>query len=240
MQFYFIRHGQSANNALYDNTRSSKGRNFDPELTELGQRQASLVAQFLRRHDANEEVRGSDPQNSAAFGITHLYCSLMLRAVATGHTIAEVLGLPLHSWLDLHEEGGLYLDDEETGGKVGQSGSNRVFFESHYPQLVLPEAMGENGWWNRPYEELEQRRERAQRFLRELLAQHGNTDDRVAMISHGGFYNLFLAALLDLPAPERVWFSLNNVGVSRFDFAGDGVAIVYMNRVDFLPRNLIT
>src|SRR6266542_3433298 len=108
MQFYFIRHGQSVNNALYDNTGSSKGRSFDPELTEIGRCQAALVAQFLQREDPGAQSLGRDPQNSTGFGIMHLYCSLMLRALATGHTIAEALGLPLHAWPDLHEEGGLY------------------------------------------------------------------------------------------------------------------------------------
>ena len=36
MQFYFIRHGQSTNNALWETTRSNKGRSEDPELSELG------------------------------------------------------------------------------------------------------------------------------------------------------------------------------------------------------------
>jgi 2,3-bisphosphoglycerate-dependent phosphoglycerate mutase len=240
MQFYFIRHGQSANNALWEQTGSSNGRSYDPVLTGIGQRQAALVGQFLRQGDPKAPVRGHDPQNTAGFGITHLYCSLMVRAVATGHIIAEELGLPVHAWEDLHEEGGLYLDDEETGAQMGQAGNNRAFFEARYPQLVLPDSMGETGWWNRPYEEIHQRPERAQRFLRELRARHGNTEDRVAMVSHGGFYNLFLSALLDLPDPGRSWFMLNNAAITRIDFVPDYEAIMYMNRADFLPHDLIT
>ena len=239
MQFYFIRHGQSANNALWDRTGSSKGRSYDPVLTPIGQRQAALVAQFLTQGNPEAQVR-LDPQNIMGFGITHLYCSLMVRAVATGHAIAEALGLPLHPWEDLHEEGGLYLDDEETGAQVGQAGNNRAFFEANYPQLVLPDSMGEAGWWNRPYEEIHQRRERAQRFLHELREQHGNTEDHVAMVSHGGFYNLFIGTLLGLPEPGRFWFMLNNAAITRIDFGPDFDAIMYMNRADFLPRELIT
>jgi broad specificity phosphatase PhoE len=46
MQLYFIRHGQSANNRLWDTTSSDEGRVEDPELTDAGQQQAKLVAQF--------------------------------------------------------------------------------------------------------------------------------------------------------------------------------------------------
>ena len=49
MQFYFIRHGQSENNALWERTGSSEGRSEDPELTALGHRQAKRLAQFLRQ-----------------------------------------------------------------------------------------------------------------------------------------------------------------------------------------------
>lgn len=238
MQFYFIRHGQSANNALYDTNGSSNGRSYDPELTEIGQQQAALVAQFLRQNNPNAVVWGRDPQNVRGFGITHLYCSLMVRAVATGHAIAEVLNLPLCAWEDVHEEGGLYLDDEVTGLPVGQAGHNRAYFAANYPRLVPPATLGDEGWWNRPFEDIHERPARAHRFLRELLERHGNTDDHVAVVSHGGFYNLFLRALLQYPHPERFWFVMNNVAITRIDFGETSIA--YMNRVDFLPRELIT
>ena len=48
MRFYFIRHGQSVNNAIYEATGGSDGRSEDPQLTEIGQQQARLLANFLR------------------------------------------------------------------------------------------------------------------------------------------------------------------------------------------------
>ena len=50
MQLYFIRHGQSENNLLWDQTRSDTGRVGDPELTSNGQLQANLVAQYLAKY----------------------------------------------------------------------------------------------------------------------------------------------------------------------------------------------
>jgi broad specificity phosphatase PhoE len=88
------------------------------------------------------------------------------------------------------------------------------------------------------------------------------SNDRVAVFSHGGFHNLLLSALLNLhddrvqPTPETVraqddqnlipgaasnfWFGLSNCAMTRIDFDPEEVRIVYQNRVEFLPRELIT
>jgi 2,3-bisphosphoglycerate-dependent phosphoglycerate mutase len=240
MQFYFIRHGQSENNALWKRTGSSKGRSVDPELTEFGRQQSEFLAQFLRWSDPDLVVNGRDSQNVAGFGITHLYSSLMVRAVATGAAIARALDLPLVAWGDVHERGGIYLKDEETDERIGQAGHHRAYFEAHYPDLVLPDSLGEAGWWNRPFEEAEQTLPRAQRFWRNLMERHGHTDDRVAVVSHGGFYNDLLAVILNLPERERYWFALKNAAISRIDFEEERIGLVYLNRVDFLPKELVT
>ncbi|MGH2593258.1 MAG: histidine phosphatase family protein [Anaerolineae bacterium] len=259
MQLYFIRHAQSENNTLWDNAGSNSGRSDDPELTEIGRRQAETLAEFLRRADAATDQR--DPHNITGFHFTHLYSSLMVRAVATGAYIANAVGLPLIAWLDLHETGGIYLADEQTHRRVGRPGKNRTYFETDYPELVLPDTLGEAGWWNRPYEGVWQRSIRARRVWRELMQRHGNTADRVAVIVHGGFYNQLLAALFHLPRhqPDRVrsWlrdvlirlklihehsyqFALNNAAITRIDFHDDVIRAVYFNRIDFLPSDLIT
>jgi 2,3-bisphosphoglycerate-dependent phosphoglycerate mutase len=174
------------------------------------------------------------------FFLTHLYTSLMVRAVATGTIVSEELGLPLVAWEDAHEGGGIYLEKPETGECIGQPGKDRAYFETHYPQLVLPEGLGEAGWWNRPFETEEQRPLRARRFWQQLIERHGQTDDRVAVISHGGFYNYLMAAILKMPSSDRVWFVLNNAAITRIDWYDQHVDLVYMNRVDFLPQELIT
>ena len=240
MQLYFIRHGQSENNALWKRTGSGKGRSEDPELTEVGRQQSEFLAQFLRRTDSIVAVNGRDTQNITGFGITHLYSSLMVRAVATGTIIAKALDLPLVAWEDLHERGCIYLEDGQTGEHIGQAGKDRAYFEAHYPDFVLPDSLGEAGWWNRPYEEPEQRLPRAQRFLRDLMERHGHTDDRVAVVGHGGFYNDLLAAILNLPQREGYWFALHNAAITRIDFSDERIGLVYLNRVDFLPKELVT
>ena len=241
MIFYFIRHAQSVNNALWDSTGSSKGRSMDPFVTEIGLQQAELLAQFLSQ--TGQVQAGSDPrdpQNIAGFGITHVYSSLMERAVYTASRIAKALDLPVLAWEDLHEEGGIYLEDMETGEKVGQPGRNRAYFTECYPRLVLPDSLGEEGWWNRPFETEELRRPRARRVLNELLRRHGGSEDRVAVVSHGGFYNQVMTELLGLPEVGKPWFLMNNGAITRIDFSAQETVVVYQNRVDYLPREMIT
>jgi len=242
MQLYYIRHAQSANNAAWDRLGTNRSRSEDPELTELGVRQAELLAQYLAQADAGAAAGDRDIQNRRGFGITHLYTSLMVRSVATGAHLSRAIGAPLVAWDDIHEGGGIYLDDEELNARLGQPGKNRAYFIRHYPDLVLPEALYDAGWWNRPFEEREQRYGRARRVVERLRARHGGTQDRVAIVSHGGFFNYLLCVLFNLAARDGFWFVLNNASISRFDFDWDeqDVGIVYLNRVDFLPSDMIS
>lgn len=239
MQFYFIRHAQSQNNLLWNMTGSSRGRSDDPALSEVGLEQAHLLAQLLRRRDPALIQNDSDYYNHAGFNLTHLYSSLMLRAVATGAIVADALDLPLVALDDLHETGGIYLEDEGTGQRIGRTGKTRAYFQERFPRLVLPETCGERGWWNRPFEEHEQAMTRAGRLWRDLLARHGHTQDRIAIFSHGDFYNCLLRTILRIGGSDN-WFGLNNTGITRIDMIDDCVHLVYANRIDFLPHELIT
>lgn len=239
MQFYFIRHAQSGNNLLFDTTGGSVGRSADPELTPVGLQQAAHLAKFLKLGKADLVSRTSSNPGARGFGITHLYTSLMIRALTTAALVGEAIELPMVAWEDIHEMGGIYLDDETTGARIGQPGKNRADFQAHFPDLVLPSTLDPAGWWNRPFEERDTRPARAARFLNELLARHGATNDRVAIISHGGFYNLLLRAIFKI-GRDDCWFGINNTAITRIDFHPEGIDLVYTNRVDFMPSELVT
>jgi 2,3-bisphosphoglycerate-dependent phosphoglycerate mutase len=242
MRLYFIRHGQSENNLLWTQTGSLEGRSDDPSLSPTGRKQARSLVRFLR--GPAQAISGlapaHDPQDVQGFGLTNLYCSLMLRSVETGAEIAKALDLTLDAWADLHEVGGIHCTDAEAGERIGLPGKNRAYSDFNYPELNLLGCLGEEGWWNRPYEEPEKRRLRVRRFLGELLDRHGDSDDRVAVISHGGFYNHMLRAIFGLPESQTLWFSLNNAAITRIDFDDEDTVLSYMNRADFLPRELVT
>jgi len=255
MQLYFIRHGQSENNALWDRNGPREERCPDPELTELGHKQARYLAQFLASHrsvnqpctDDSTQAGGKgliSPARSTAqsvdeFGLTHLYCSPMIRSIDTGMYVAQALDLPLILWEEVHEVGGIFRQDQETGQEIGLPGNDRAYLEGRYPALVLPDGWGNEGWWRRPFEQREQRIHRAQRFFRKLQRRHGNSEDRVAVVSHAGFGNYLLVVALDWPNRGRNGFLLNNASISRLDLK-EHTRIAYINRVDFMPRSLIS
>lgn len=250
MQLYFIRHAQSENNLLWTITGSTDGRHEDPDLTELGRKQVVELVKFLSGNGKKpRHADAYDPYNLQGFDLTHIYTSLMHRAVATGEIIAEKLGLPLHAWCEIHERGGIYTYDSNTEERVGLPGKGRKFFETRYPKLILPDELDDTGWWNQPYETEEEAITRAEQVVHDLLEWHGNTDHRVALISHGGFYNAFLLVVLNLAfqmdcdvtgQKKQIWFALNNAGITRIDFYPEHIGIIYMNRIDFLPEVLVT
>lgn len=190
----------------------------------------------------------SDAHNRHGFGLTHLYCSLMVRAIVTGTYISRALDLPLVAWPEIHERGGIYERHPETNERVGLPGANRTFFASEYPHLLLPETLDEAGWWNRPYETVEEALERARHVLRDLLARHGGTDDRVGIVTHGGFFQAMLGVIFDFSGfttslseeGMHVWVKMNNASISRLDFFTDYISLSYLNRIDFMPEALIT
>ncbi len=242
MQLFLIRHGQSANNVIWKQTLFYEDRVPDPRLTETGCRQAKMLAHFLATHGEPAAVDGADPQNVGGFAITHLYCSLMERAIETGEILSRRLGLPLVAWPEIHEGGGLFRQDAGNGERSGVEGPGREYFESNHPELALPHSVGADGWWNRPHEELPELLTRARRVREDLLQRHATSAHRVALITHGGFYHFFLCELMRVTAPEERahWFHLNNGGISHISFAERRIRVNYLNRLDFLPAELIT
>lgn len=242
MQLFLIRHGQSANNVTWGQAHHYNHRVSDPLLTENGRRQANALAHFLASHGETDAPEDSDPQNIGGFAITHIYCSLMERAVATGEIVSRRLGLPLVSWPEIHEGGGVFSQETESGERTGVAGPGREYFKTHHPKLALPQSLGPSGWWNRPYEELPELLTRARHVQEDLLQRHGNSAHRVALITHVGFCHFFLSELLNVPATEERthWFHLNNTGISHISFEERRTKVNYLNRVDFLPTDLIT
>lgn len=246
MELYFIRHGQSQNNANWSNHGYQESP--DPALTEIGHEQARLLAEFLKKKQKITDEKIWNIQNRNGFGLTHIYTSMMERAVYTAAPIAKALDIPLIVWKDIFEEGGIYSRGDQTN-ILGLPGKPRSFFVQNFPTLTLPEELDEAGWWNRPYEAVEERQPRADRVFAELLARHRDQDDRpehrVAFVSHGGFYMRLISAMLNLPWRQashglRSWLILNNCAISRFDIYKEEINFAYLNRTDFLPDHLIT
>lgn len=243
MQLYIIRHCQSKNNALWAKNGSSDGRLADPPLTDIGHLQAEHLAQFVAGGSDGDD----DLLNRYGIDLTHLYCSLMSRSIETGLYIARSLDLPLVAREDIHERGGIYLRDSQTNERNGLPGPNRDHFRLHFPAVTLPDSLGAEGWWNRPYEDQDAALLRGQRFLDWLMATHGGTEDRVAMVTHAGFAQSLFGVLFgasristNLGKDREIWFKFNNGSITRLDFEDEFIRLDYQNRVEFIPGHLLT
>ena len=239
MRLYLIRHGQSANNALYLKSPEEfeNLRSHDPQLTETGQQQAAAIAQFLSKEQPDD-----------AFEFTHLYVSPMIRAMDTAKPIAETLGLAPEIWVDIHEVGGLFLADGN--GNKGFPGMNRKYIQDCYPNYKIAEEIQENGWWN-PAHGKESPGQFLARAVRVALAmkEHASAKDRIILVSHAAFLDHVVKALLNqIPLhSDTMFYNHYNTGVTRFDIGVDsyfgdvnGMRMHYLNRVDHLTPELRT
>jgi len=247
MQLYYIRHGQSVNNAGWGDPNYVE--HFDAPLTETGHEQARILAEYLDAKQLIIEHSGWDVHNHHGFGFSHLYTSLMERAVHTATPIARKMPqVPFAAWTEIHESGGIYGREGEFKDQ-GLPGKPRSYFEKAFPELALPVTFEESGWWNRPHESEDECHLRAQRVWADLLTRHSDKADRpehhIALVSHGGFFMHLMCAILDLPWRNAShdmtsWFLLNNCSISRIAVHNDEVVICYLNRTDHLPGHLIT
>jgi broad specificity phosphatase PhoE len=77
----------------------------DPYLTEIGLEQAEYLAKYLKekQHITNDKVWNI--QNQYGFGFTHIYTSLMERAVMTAAPTVRVLGdIPFTAWTEIQRK----------------------------------------------------------------------------------------------------------------------------------------
>ena len=246
MELYIIRHGQSTNNALPDDARVTRVN--DPPLTDLGKRQADALAVFLaegvsRDPWVNPNTGYSQQLGAKGVDISHLFCSPMYRAMQTTFPVANALGLKPEIWVDVHEHGGVYL--EEAGKITGFPGRNRAQIAEEFPAYVIPDGITEAGWWNpnNGVEGLPSCYGRAIKIAAELKRRahdHHEKGERIALITHGTFIDALIKALLNQLPNRNMYYLHYNTAVTRIDFEKERLIVRYLNRVDHLSPDLIS
>lgn len=238
MEVYLIRHGQSQNNvlesALPGSPAAQGSRHQDPELTAKGEHQAQRVAGFIAQggHLYPDDRQVERPM------LDQLYCSPMIRALHTAQFIGRALGLRPEVWVDTHEMGGIYLDQD--GGKVGFPGQRRSQIQARFPEAQLPPQVTEEGWWEGGFEDVHQAQGRAIGVALQLRRMRGR-GGRIGVVSHGDFLDGLLKALENrLPGADTYW-EHRNTGITRLDFEPGGrMVLKYLNRIEHLPAELLT
>jgi len=246
MKLHLIRHAQSANNEIYSPGGNEPGRHPDPEITEAGHRQASLLAAHFAQHDTEPRQRPFQATSLQNYGLTHLYCSLMTRSILTAEYIARACDLPLQALPDIFEKSGIWNYDK-SGAKRGLEGPNRTYFEERFPTLALPDEVGDQGWWSRPIESEKAFRQRVKIAMKNIRQRHRGENDSVGMVVHGDFIDQCINALMGVKRSEQNysadweanWVS-HNTSISRIDCINGSQNVIYLNRIDHLSADLVT
>jgi 2,3-bisphosphoglycerate-dependent phosphoglycerate mutase len=251
MELYIIRHAQSTNNVLAD----QRDRVEDPPLTAIGERQADLLAEHLAGGWqpitwAPVPVPPGVPTqgNRRGYGLTRLLCSPMLRSMQTAQPVARSLGLTPEVWIDIHEQGGMFLEEGDADERVavGKTGLVRTEMQARFPDYLLPDAITECGWYTAGYEEWDLCHLRAARVATTLRTWAADGGEQVAIVSHGGFADALLKALLHGgPAHNghgpKFFYLHFNTAIDRIDFDAEGrLRVAYLNRVEHLPADLLS
>jgi broad specificity phosphatase PhoE len=167
----------------------------------------------------------------------------MYRAMQTAHPISQALGVTPEVWIDIHEHGGIYL--EQDGGFVGYPGKTRSEILGEFPHFVLPDHVTDNGWWRVEdgHEERGTFYGRAIRValeLRRRAQESTETKQRIGIITHGTFIDALLKAFFNLLPSRAMYFLHYNTAITRLDFNEHGVLVRCINRVDHLPSDMIS
>lgn len=244
MHLIVVRHGQSGNNAAYAAAVAARpgtmadrdvgalygDRVPEPPLTDLGVRQAAALAAAV--HDGALRLRP-----------THLYASLMLRAVQTVAPLAAALDLPVVLRGDAHEVRGVHRYDGGTATHHAETGMSLDALREHCPSAVAgPGAPADPAQrWSGGFEAQEALAvPRARALVDDLRAAHGPSDV-VVLVSHQHFARFLLAALLGLDGPPwRGWLRLDNTAHLAVRDAPNGPVVEWSNRSDHLAPDAVT
>lgn len=233
MQLYIIRHAQSESNAEPNHRKHPA----DPALTEIGQKQAALLAEYLQKGKEDELTKG--------FRFTHMLISPMLRTLQTAAPVREVYSsIPAAVRVDIHEHGGAVR--WSASGYVNEYGLPRAKMSELFPTYELPAEVREDGWWHNGHG-LETRQEckaRAEIIAADLLTRAHDLAKRgkkeaLALVIHGTLIDDLIHSILGLKDDSYYYFNYNTA-INRIDYVDGCPVLRYSNRVDHLPRELYT
>ena len=228
MRLYLIRHAESENNVLTEETLHR--RKFDPDLTARGYQQRDLLARHI---EAGNDAVGQK------FEIDRLYTSAMYRSLLTTKSVSDALGIAPMVWPDLHEKGGMFL--QRNGQISGFNGMSRSAILDEFPGYKLSQEVTDRGW----YEAAMGREPETHSYYRAIkvareLRERGDSDEVIALVSHAGFLDLLLKVIFEqLPArPYTMRYYHDNTAITRINFDVGWTTLHYMNRADHLPLAL--
>jgi len=194
LRLVLVRHGESQNNALAEQlSRTSEfeaRRHVDPDLTDLGRRQAESLATFL----ADGAVRSQAV--SQILPLAHVCVSPMKRALQTAAPLVRRLGVSAEIWTDCFEVGGMYHE----GGTESKGLSIKEM--KREISCSVPDDVSEDGWCGLRERETREKAKLRANLVATRIRRMAQTDDSglrgktLLLLSHHDFMNLLLQSLL--------------------------------------------
>jgi broad specificity phosphatase PhoE len=183
-----IRHGLTLHNLQYRYTGWG-----DPALTDLGQEQARLMAQFVAKE----------------YGVDRLYASPLTRAWQTAGALGEAIGLAPRECADLRE---MFFGDVE--------GLTAAEFQSRFPETYAEARKQGNLDFRWPNGE--HRGEFFSRVKRCVDGLMVPPEGTIAVVTHGGVISGYLAQTVGGSPRRWLDYSVTNCSVTELE-AGDGM-----------------
>ena len=200
MELLFIRHAESLGNAQH----IMQGH-ADFVLSETGHKQAQVLADYLLT--CVPEARQVD----------HIYCSPLKR---TQQTLAPFLkqsqGPTPHYDTDLIEvDSGIFsgMTWEQAGQQYPE---DQARFQASRDWGSVPGGESKQALW-----------QRAKAWIHKVLEMH--TDQRLVVMSHGGFIRAALSTLASVPPEAPVFVCIDNTSLSLAGLKGQRAYIRYVN-----------
>jgi len=197
-----IRHGVTLHNLEYRYTGWG-----DPDLTELGQRQAELMARFVASH----------------YQVERLYTSPLRRAWQTALPLSQALGLPVEARPNLKE---MFFGDVE--------GLTASEFQARFPEVYAAARDLSNlefAWPNGEHRGAFF--ERVKRAVDSLLAPPEGT---LAVVTHGGVISGYLAQTIGSGPLAWLQYSVSNCSVSELRVENGRAELVRLDDTSFLSE----
>jgi broad specificity phosphatase PhoE len=159
----------------------------DSPLSPRGAAQARAVAYHLRTEQP-----------------THILSSPLLRSLATAHSIADTLDhASVDVWFELREAW------DTPYRSVG-----RAALQQRFPRARLPASMLDAGWEHAGDKTYESFLARATSVF-EAIKTRFSSQDRIVIVTHGGFANALLHTILQIAPTTPQWFELANGSLSH-------------------------
>ena len=201
LRLILVRHGQSE----ADIVGKHEGR-ADFQLTELGQKQGSKVADYL----------------STYYGIDQIYCSPLKRAKRTAELIADKIKREPVEVQDLMEMdnghlAGLTFQEAEAKFPVPTDGF-KIFRALPGGESIIDFRMRIEKFWHEFYDV-------------NFDPERQNT---VCIVAHGGTISMLMKTILELPVGTKAKFPTADTGVHVLEITESGVVYLKGNSVEHL------